>query len=154
MGLLAWRVGVSHSCHSHSECATLGDHEAVKRFETTAHLYLFAGTQAAVQAAAQAAPQEGEKNNTESGASPEKPAISSVEGGADEDMDKKESMEEGGGSPKDSPSSSKKRTRQASQSGSELQGDGTPGKGSKEIMIKEEVKKPDPKSKRKHTAGK
>ena len=109
----------------------------------------------AAQAAAQAAPQEGEENNTKSGASPEKPAISSVEGGADEDMDKKESMEEGGGSPKDSPSSGKKRTRQASQSGSELQGeDGTPGKGSKEIKVKQEGKKPDPKPKRKHKAGK
>ena len=110
----------------------------------------------AAQAAPQAVPQEeDEKKNTDSDSSHDEPVISSVEGAADEEMDKKESMEEGGGSPKVPLSSGKKRTRQASQSGSELQGeDGTPSKGSKEIKVKQEGKKPDPKPKKKSKTGK
>ena len=70
-------------------------------------------------------------------------------------MDKKESKEEGGGSPKVPPSSDSKRTRQASQSGSAMQGeDGTPSKVPKEIKVKEEGKKLDTKPKKKPRTGK
>ena len=110
----------------------------------------------AAQAAPQAVPQEeDEKKNTDSDSSNDEPVISSVEGAANEEMDTKESMEEGGGSPKVPLSSGKKRTRQASQSGSELQGeDGTPSKGSQEIKVKQEGTKPDPKPKKKSKTGK